>query len=211
MTKKRIADLLKEEVEKPSEGSGEGSASAAPVQPSSANRVTQPTAQSAPASTKASPAKRSPTKADLEQRMTDLETDLKSAQQRSAQAEKVAQATQQQVTDLQADITTHQERIYELKESLEQAQKQVKAKDERLAQLTQELEEAKQAIRQLTPAEDPTPQPPAPSEPEAAPSRQSLSLSRRPYSSYKSIPEYAIQRGEKTDSMLTDDEIGWVD
>ena len=46
-----------------------------------------------------------------------------------------------------------------------------------------------------------------------ATSRQTLSLrppSRRPMGSSKPIPDYAIQRGEQN-SMLSDDDIGWVD
>ena len=43
-----------------------------------------------------------------------------------------------------------------------------------------------------------------------ATNRSTLTLRNRP-SSYKAIPEYAIQRGEQNNSMLSDDDIGWVD
>ena len=44
-----------------------------------------------------------------------------------------------------------------------------------------------------------------------ATNRNTLTLRNRPSRSYKAIPEYAIQRGEQNNSMLSDDDIGWVD
>ncbi|NJM97098.1 MAG: hypothetical protein HC800_07890 [Phormidesmis sp. RL_2_1] len=128
---------------------------------------------------------------------------------------------------MQSDISNHQSRIFELKDGLEKAQSDLKQKHAALQQVTAELTEAKQVIAKLTAASQaataaPVKAPPtkqqATAKQAAAPKpaeRQSLSLQRTPYSSYKSIPEYAIQRGKpasgQSNSMLSDDDIGWVD
>ena len=99
------------------------------------------------------------------------------------------------------------------------------AQTAQITKLTAELNEAKQVILKLTEAnqqakaqaqaEAEAASKAAPEAPATKPAeRQSLKL-RRHYANYKSIPEYAIQRGTPTggqnNSMLSDDDIGWVD
>ncbi len=101
-----------------------------------------------------------------------------------------------------------------------------KRKDAQIKKLTADLEAATQTIVKLTDKSKPDAKPAAerPASPSATaekaaaqPSdRPSLSVRRSPYSSYNSsIPEYAIQRGTppagQSNSMMSDDDIGWVD
>lgn len=229
MTKKRIADLLKEEVEKPAEEKASiatdstvkgtrkrspdpqsaatqsaGQATAKKTAAAQTNAQTK-SAKAAAATTK--PAAKSASDRQLTAKIAELEAALsQSAQKASA---------------LQADVDTHQDRIFELKDSLEKAESDRQAKTAQVTKLTAELDEAKQVILKLTEAnqqakDQAQAEPEATSEaPAAKPAeRQSLQL-RRPYTSYKSIPEYAIQRGTpaggQNNSMLSDDDIGWVD
>ncbi|ESA37816.1 hypothetical protein N836_34910 [Leptolyngbya sp. Heron Island J] len=208
MTKKRIADLLKEEVKKSNE------AAEAPVEDVSQETQTSSdtpkkaatgTGRTRKRTSKASTTSKAPTgKASntvaLEKQIADLEGALKQAQE--------------QIVELQDDLKTHQARIFELKDDLDAAQKATVEKTDALTKATEELETAKDTIRQITAQKEETP------EPEATPpkvihgadlatNRNTLSLRNRP-SGYKAIPEYAIQRGEQN-SMLSDDDIGWVD
>lgn len=227
MTKKRIADLLKEEVEKPAAGeaspatdgdSAKTRKRAAASQPTAQKAATQTKSSKAPATatkasaTKASTAK-SATKSTSDRQLTARITELEAALTQSAE----------KASALQADVDTHQNRIFELKDSLEQAERDRQSQTAQVTKLTAELEEAKQVILKLTEANQQAKEQASQAEPEAvvpeAPAakpaeRQSLQL-RRPYTSYKSIPEYAIQRGTPTggqnNSMLSDDDIGWVD
>lgn len=261
MTKKRIADLLKEELEKPaaegadrgpSENSDQGAgaenrdrkrpstqtetagakaastkastgkmstgktstAKASSTKPSTAKSSTTKSASSAPAAQKTSATKAKPAAADTNAvEFTDKIAELGAALNRSAE----------QISALQEDIATHQSRIFELKDSLQKSESDRTKKDSTIAKLASELDEAKQTILKLTAAQEKAkqqaeqakPDPTAAKKPEdKPPARQSLSL-RQPYPSYKSIPEYAIQRGTpeggQNNSMLSDDDIGWVD
>ncbi len=226
MTKKRIADLLKEEVEKPAEGKAsiatdsevkgtrKRSPAAQSVGQATAKKTT--TAQTKSAKTTAAkttaiakPAAKSASDRQLTTKISELEAALgQSAEKASA---------------LQTDVDMHQDRIFELKDSLEKAERDRQTQTTQIAKLTAELDEAKQVILNLSEANQQAEhQAQAEAEPEAAPEalaakpaeRQSLQL-RRPFTSYKSIPEYAIQRGTPTggqnNSMLSDDDIGWVD
>ena len=218
MTKKRIADLLKEEVEKTTEPD-QTSAKSASQQPqadteaastsskeptaTSANRTRKRTTTSKSGSTTA--ARKSSTgtssTAGLEKQVAELETALKQAKE--------------QIAALQKDIETHQTRVFELKDELTASNKATTDKAEELTKITQELETAKETIRNITAAqeEDKAPKDETPQKvihgADLATNRNTLSLRSRP-SSYKAIPEYAIQRGEQN-SMLSDDDIGWVD
>ncbi|WP_008310924.1 hypothetical protein [Leptolyngbya sp. PCC 6406] len=203
MSKKNLSDLLREEA----------AATPAP-DPTEASESSTEVSESVPA-TPARTSRRGPTKADLEQQVAELTTAL-------AAAETGATELQTQVQALQGDLETQQGRLFELKESLEKAEQAVQAKDAQLTKVASELAEAKQVIVRMTetPAAPPPPAPvpavtPAPS---SAPSERAPltvrmpSVSRRAMA--KGIPEYAIQRGEPTksqNSMLSDDDIGWVD
>ena len=128
-----------------------------------------------------------------------------------------------QISALQEDVDTHQSRIFELKDSLKKTESESKKKDTRLKKITAELKEAKDTILKLsanqqraTKAEPAAGKKESTGKPDSNPAAKSgLALGRRPYSSYKSIPEYAIQRGTpvggQNNSMLSDDDIGWVD
>ena len=102
----------------------------------------------------------------------------------------------------------------------DEAAKTVKQKDEQIEKLSAELEEAKQTILKLSDSRKTVDKKIAATKkqaiasPSTAEKGRDLSV-RRPYSSYKSIPEYAIQRGNplpgQNNSMMDDDDIGWVD
>jgi chromosome segregation ATPase len=262
MTKKRIADLLKEELEKPAAaGSETHQADGA----KSRDRK-RPSAQTTPAAeAKSATAKSATAKSTTAKSTTAKSATAKTATAKSASAASSAQKTPagkakpattsastaeftdkiaelgaalnrsaEQISTLQADLSTHQSRIFELKDSLQKSERDRQQKDTALAKLSSELEEAKQTILKLTAAQAARQQEakqseqakpesstakkpaekPAEKSAEKPAARPSLSL-RKPYSSYKSIPEYAIQRGTsdsgQINSMLSDDDIGWVD
>ncbi|MGD1952816.1 MAG: hypothetical protein ACFB14_24700 [Leptolyngbyaceae cyanobacterium] len=209
MTKKRIADLLKEEVEKTNEAeltpntsqSPEADTDTASSAKASAGTRTRKRTTKASTATKTAEAKATNT-AKLEKQIADLEKSLKQAQE--------------QITGLQDDLKTHQTRIFELKDELDTSQKATIEKTEALIKITEELETAKDTIRKITAAqqEEKEKSDNAASRTvihgaDLATNRSTLSLRNRP-GGYKAIPEYAIQRGEQN-SMLSDDDIGWVD
>lgn len=222
MTKKRIADLLKEEIEKSAEGTGGDN-------PADSNQT--PTAKARkPAAAKSAATKSTATKSTAAKATAAKATAAKPDEaltQKIAALETALQKNAEQVAALRADVDTHQSRVFELKDALQDAEAASQKKDAQLEDLTAKLAEAKQTILKLTEASesaaeqtsqqtsDPAPEPAAEKESEAA-KRQSLQLKQRsPYSSYKSIPEYAIQRGTpasgQNNSMMNDDDLGWVD
>jgi peptidoglycan hydrolase CwlO-like protein len=148
----------------------------------------------------------------------ELQTALAAAETREADL-------QTQVQGLQADLETHQARLFELKDNLEQAQLTTQGKAEELSQVTAELAEAKAVILKMSAAPAPRPAPPEPASPAPpaagappAPSGRAPLSVRMPTGSRRGaprgIPEYAIQRGEKApvkNTMLSDEDIGWVD
>ncbi len=149
--------------------------------------------------------------------------------------------TESQISALQDDVDTHQARIFELKDSLEKAENESKTKDADLKKVSAQLKEARQTILKISENQNAEKERLAKAGEQAAKEtaereaaekqaaakaaeaaekqkaeKQKSSLSfRRPYTSYKSIPEYAIQRGTpasgQNNSMLDDDDIGWVD
>lgn len=219
MTKKRIADLLKEEVEETNQGdqtqvtssskaaepASEEANAATPV--TGTNRTRKPASKTAKATAAKQTTAKTGSTAALEKQITGLEASLKQAQEK--------------ITGLQDDIKTHQARIFELKDELAGSQKAAAEKTEILTKVTAELETAKETIRQITASQQADiPDIPESEEPretstqvihgaDLATNRNTLSL-RNPPRSYKSIPDYAIQRGDHN-SMLSDDDIGWVD
>ena len=256
MTKKRIADLLKEEVEKPDgDGSTTGTAKA-PTETGPSAKASSRTKKRTSSTSRASSSKSASTTSSSTRAKSasSKSASKKSASSKSAKADTAAkgntskaaasksetapvaqdpnptikaleislQKANEQIDALQADVSTHQARIFELKDSLQQAENTTKQKDTQLKQLTDELETAKATIRKLTEANR---EKAAQAADKAAADkaaadkahRKSLTLqrSRTTYSSYKSIPEYAIQRGTpaggQANSMMSDDDIGWVD
>ncbi|MEO0539346.1 MAG: hypothetical protein AAFZ80_00615 [Cyanobacteria bacterium P01_A01_bin.105] len=259
MTKKRIADLLKEEVEKSAESAAEPSAETVPEvkpkrTPRRSTRKTRGRGASAATQGKsgdeATPA--SAVTVEVEAKALDnkaldtgaldtktLDTkaltngavaaDISVAAEilknRITDLERQLAAANQKMVDLQADVTTHQNRVYELKDSLDVAQKAEQKKAADLEKVKAELKAAKDTIRQLTvqpsvaqaespakPAEQPAAQKPAHTIMGADLARNRRTFSaRRPPTPRKSIPDYAILRDGQQNSMLSDDDIGWVD
>lgn len=216
MTKKRIADLLKEEVEKTNE-----------PEPAPANNVSQETQSDTEAThatnkasstgtnrTKRKRTSNKPSATSTKQTAVDTSNTTALEQQIGELTGSLKQA-QKQIAELQDDIKTHQDRIFELKDELAASQKTTSEQSEELAKVTEELKTAKETIRQITAAkQEDTPKPEEPVKKvihgaDLATNRSTLSLRNRP-GGYKAIPEYAIQRGEQN-SMLSDDDIGWVD
>ena len=282
MTKKRIADLLKEEVEKPGDGSETGTAQTEPETAKTQSRTRKRSSSAASdkasttkastakasttkaSSTKASSTKTSSTKASSAKASTSKTTasetakasadkgsadkTSEAAERRIKELEALLKASAEQISALQGDVQTHQERIFELKDGLEKAEGENKKKAAQVEKLANELEVAKTTIRQLTESSKAKAEKAAKEEAERVAAEKadaekaeaekaeaerveaekqaakkkderekSLTLrrARTPYSSYKSIPEYAIQRGTPTggqsNSMMSDDDIGWVD
>jgi len=230
MTKKNLSDLLKEEANAPEAASAETAEStSAPAKPSTAQKTA-----SQSTSSRSSSGRRGPTKADLEQQVTQLQADLQAAQEREA-------ALNQQVEGLQADLEKQQARIFELKDTVEQAQRSAKADTDKLTTVTQELADAKQVILKMTatadtaagtpenaiaPAAKPIEKPAAPpvekpavAQPAAEKPALSVKMRHggdiyrggRRLPAYKNVPDYAIDHGEQKNRMLSDEEIGWVD
>lgn len=209
MTKKRIADLLKEEVEKSNEAEQTPAESVSQVAQTNSNTAEKTAAGKGRTRKRtgkaATAAKQVSVEADntavLEKQIVELETALKQARE--------------QIIELQDDVKTHQARIFELKDELDTAQKATAEKAEELTKVSEELDTAKETIRQITAQQEETPSTPEAASPkiihgaDLATNRNTLSLRSRP-GGYKAIPEYAIQRGEQN-SMLSDDDIGWVD
>lgn len=203
MSKKNLSDLLKEEVQPtPAPEAAVEEAVKAPDSPTPSRSTRQ----------------RGPTKADLEKQVAELEAALQSAT--AAAAAKEAELTQT-IAGLQQDLDAQQARLFELKDGLEQAEKAAQEKATQLETAIAELEEAKQVILKMSAAAPPAPQPSAPPAPIAVPARPTapaprpaLSVKMMRRGGEKGIPEYAIRRGEqpaKTQAMLSEEEIGWVD
>jgi hypothetical protein len=233
MTKKRLSDLLKEEVTKAEAPSPEGAPQAGAEAIDSAPTPTRQAASSrrsvsgraSSTKTKSSAASKAKTKAapvatpeppapepaaqatpeiNPGQRLADLEKALAAAQKDNTRLEKT-------VAGLQSDLETQQSHLFELKDSLAKAEATAQAKDRALTKAQAELEEAKQTILKLSEAATPP-------VPKVTPHRISGVdiLPRRPVEvkekpTYRrGVPEYAIQKGQPN-PMLSDVDIGWVD
>ncbi len=248
MTKKRIADLLKEEVEKPTEEdsvktSSDTTNSAAKKFTTATDSATEASSETKSRTRKRASATASTAKSSSANATVATATAAKSAakkveskpavsDKKVVELEAALKKSAAQVSALQEDVETHQERVFELKDSLQSAQSESKTKDTQLKKLTVELEVAKQTILKLTEAnkeketlaiasKSAAPKAPekspekSPEKETSKPAERQISVYRRPYTSYKSIPEYAIQRGTpasgQNTSMMDDDDIGWVD
>ncbi|MEO1127323.1 MAG: hypothetical protein AAFX95_25065 [Cyanobacteria bacterium J06639_16] len=236
MPKKRLSDLLREEVDKPTEQSITPSLADQPAAADQRNPVNPVDSSEATASTNAMPdantskrtparrrsasrstsqaktttsrSSRAPTKADLEKQVADLKKQL-------AAVEEQENPLQKQVTGLKADLEKQQALIFQLKENLESAQTEAKSKAQAFTKLSEELETAKQTIRQLN-QQAKTPSTLAKAPAESKPTKQPLSITRPADNRHPNasriapLPAYVIQSGPKP-TMLTDEEIGWVD
>ncbi|MEA5462954.1 hypothetical protein [Leptothoe sp. PORK10 BA2] len=215
MTKKRIADLLKEEVEKT-----DNAAQTAAKSASKSSKVDADATSAASKGAAAGNQGRARTSKDASaaavKKTTTTGGSTTALEKQVAELETALKQAKEQILELQGDIETHQTRIFELKDELTAANKATTDKAEELSKIIQELETAKNTIRQITV----TPSAETASTKEETPprvihgadlasNRSTLSLRNRP-NSYKAIPDYAIQRGEQN-SMLSDDDIGWVD
>lgn len=268
MTKKRLSDLLREEVQKSEDAatptSNQADSESAPAaQTESADQgpatldvvaeeVVETDATDSAEEAGAKKRTSRTTKAELDQMVTELEQDLEATRDREA-------ALQKQVADLQADLQEQQvlvrqltaklepanQRVNSLKSELEEHKSLVKRLQTDLQQVDQlkaELAEAKQMILQLSEANTQANTQKATHKPAARPvgldPLRSASLAKAPNRQPVSVPELedntpsppvdpnTYQPGlkhlrrqsirpsslpPKQSSMLSDDDIGWVD
>ena len=228
MTKKRIADLLKEEVEKSNQAEpapAEGESQTTDVKldkPETTEAASNKAHGKTAAGTTGRSRKRTTRKSSttVEKASQATANNSVALEKKIRELESSLQQAQEQISGLQGDIKTHQDRIFELKDELEASKQSVAEKSEALAKATEELETAKETIRQITAVQEKERETKAQADEAAAKpqvihgadlatNRSTLSLRNRP-GGYKAIPDYAIQRGEQN-SMLSDDDIGWVD
>ncbi|MBD2256713.1 hypothetical protein [Pseudanabaena sp. FACHB-2040] len=139
-------------------------------------------------------------------KVSELEQALQQAQAREA-------TLQKQVNGLQEDLGKQQERLFELKDLLEKANAEAEAKTSQLTQVTAELETAKKDILKVTEAKSQPAQTPASTRRRVGADIVDRQIygPRSQASRAKSLPEASFQPGPTTNSMLSNDEIGWVD
>lgn len=191
MTKKRLGELLREEVKKPSDQEG---------QPSPTDENTPPETES-PSKTGANhrPKRKNPTKADLETTVTELQEELQAAHQRES-------SLQQQVADLQAHLQEQKTSAQKLQTELESANKlhpELEEAKELANKLQAELEEAKGVILQLSETNSRTSQKINSTKPENKDSRTHL----------KKIPHHSVKPRSSSSQVtrVSNTDIGWVD
>lgn len=236
MTKKRLSDVLKEEVNKadaPDSAAAEAEAAPKPSRRASSARrtatsrrpkaatsqpATEPESTSSPEpkpesqpEPKPEPQPELDSGADVTAAQSSVQDDLAD---RLSALEKDLAATQKDkaqlektVAGLQKDLETQQGRLFELKDSLDQAETATKAKAEALTKTQAELDEAKKTILKLTEAAAPAPH--RISGVDILPRRPVEPKANRP-AYHRGVPDYAIQKGQPN-PMLTDADIGWVD
>ena len=219
MTKKRIADLLKEEVEKTDQAEQDPAQSKTQEAASASSETSETTAKSSGSTGRTRKRSSKPTSATktttTATKKASTTSDTASLEKKITELEASLSQAEEQIVGLQEDLETHQSRIFELKDELAASQKATADKTIELSKVSEELETAKETIRKITAAQTNKAESPEQPQPKVihgadlATNRNTLSLRNRP-SSYKAIPEYAIQRGEQN-SMLSDDDIGWVD
>jgi chromosome segregation ATPase len=236
MTKKRLSDVLKEEVNKadaPDSAAAEVESAPKPSRRASSARRTATSrrtkaATSKPAAEPESKSKPEPqpepeSKSKPEPQpepdsgadeiaaqasaQADLSDRLSALEKDLAAAQKDKAQLEKTVAGLQKDLETQQGRLFELKDSLDQAETATKAKAEALTKTQAELDEAKQTILKLTEAAAPAPH--RISGVDILPRRPVEPKANRP-AYHRGVPDYAIQKGQPN-SMLTDADIGWVD
>lgn len=191
MTKRRLGELLREEVKKPSDQEG---------QPSPTDENTPPETES-PSKTGANhrPKRKNPTKAELETTVTELKEELQAAHQRES-------SLQQQVADLQAHLQEQKTSAQKLQTELESANKlhpELEEAKELANKLQAELEEAKGVILQLSETNSRTSQKINSTKPENKDSRTHL----------KKIPHHSVKPRSSSSQVtrVSNTDIGWVD
>ena len=256
MTKKRLSDLLRHEVEKSAEEEGADSQKQ-PAKPTTARGKTASKASEKAGDSKsatASQAQSATSDTDPKQHstITELEAELAAAQQQEISSQQaivnlksdlqqktnlsdqltaklehltgqVAQnaelqaelatarqhetALQQQIDQLKADLQQEIDQSDQLIAELDEVKQHVMQKETLLEQVTTELEEAKKVILQLSAANaDPVTK----TAPHRSQPPQKL-MSAKPQRAYlKRLPDYCIQSEPKS-TLLSDDDIGWVD
>ncbi|MBE9155860.1 hypothetical protein IQ265_03295 [Nodosilinea sp. LEGE 06152] len=233
MTKKRLSDLLKEEVTK-ADAPGAAEAEAAP-QPSRRASSARRTATSRRTKATSQPAAEPESKTEPESKpepqpepevaaepiapdqpaaaiapqppANDMADRLSALEKDLAAAQKDKAQLEKTVAGLQKDLETQQGRLFELKDSLDQAETAAKAKADALTKTQAELDEAKKTILKLT--ETAAPAPHRISGVDILPRRPVEPKANRP-AYHRGVPDYAIQKGQPN-PMLTDADIGWVD
>lgn len=233
MTKKRLSDLLKEEVNKADAPDAADEAEAAP-KPSRRASSARRTATSRRAKATSKPAAESESKPESKpepkpepvaeadpvvqtqpaeaiaaqpQVPDDMADRLSALEKDLAATQKDKAQLEKTVAGLQKDLETQQGRLFELKDSLDQAETAAKAKADTLAKTQAELDEAKKTILKLTEAAAPAPH--RISGVDILPRRPVEAKPNRP-AYHRGVPDYSIQK-DQPNTMLTDADIGWVD
>ena len=207
MTKKRLSDLLRDEVEKSSDQEVAISQpkSANPSTDQSADTTAQQAAVAAPSTQSPSNARgrsnrKSPAAEELQAKIAELTTELKTAHQQET-------SLQQQTVNLQSELQQQIALCAGLSSDLKQVKGQLEQKETQLNRLTAELDEAKKMILQLS---EVNAKPLAESQPLASQRTQKTMRPPLHKVGLKRLPQYCIQSEPKS-TTLSDDEIGWVD
>lgn len=223
MTKKRLSDLLREEVEKPSEAELEQTQQVVQAQPEAPNNATDAetlkelsmtTSENTPE--KATTRKSHPTKADLESTITEMEAALQEGEEREV-------ALKQQVADLQAELKKQKDFVQKLQEYLEQAT-QLKTELEQARKAATQLEEANKKLTQEVKSLQKgaiAPVKPASIQPASQPTSGQLSTEKRVIhrdtrslnvqrTGLRDLPPHSIHK-ERLPGKVSDKDIGWFD
>ncbi len=204
MTKKSLADLLREEAHKSPDSEAEAVQEAAlePLEPAPTLSETEPTTTSyettgepSPLDTAAPRAKRIPTKAELEITVSELREALKDSHGKE-------NSLQQQIADLQSDLQEQKILLQKLLAELEQT-----------SQIKAELDQAKKVILQLVADSSKTTQEAntrskATQEPNT-PKKENTGL--RPQKlALKKLPQHSIQPDSPSGEIF-ERNVGWFD
>lgn len=204
MTKKSLADLLREEAHKSPDSEAEAVQEAAlePLEPAPTLSETEPTTTSyettddpSPLDTAAPRAKRLPTKAELEITVSELREALKDSHGKE-------NSLQQQIADLQSDLQEQKILLQKLLGELEQT-----------SQIKAELEQAKKVILQLVADSSKTTQEAntrskATQEPNT-PKKENKDL--RPQKlALKKLPQHSVQPDSPSGEIF-ERNVGWFD
>ena len=204
MTKKNLADLLREEAHKSPDSEAEAVQEAAlePLEPAPTLSETDPTTTSyettdepSPLDTAAPRAKRIPTKAELETTVNELREALKESHGKE-------NSLQQQIADLQSDLQEQKILLQKLLGELEQT-----------SQIKAELEQAKKVILQLVADSSKTTQEAntrskATQEPNT-PKKENKDL-RSQTLAWKKLPQHSIQPDSPSGEIF-ERNVGWFD
>lgn len=154
MAKKRLTDLLREEVEKSPDLESATVGKTSDDQPIDQNTETvHQLPMSTPPKSSTSTRHSTPTKAELETTVTELQAALEEAQQKEAAFADLKNALEEshkKESELQHQITELQSDLYNQNKSLQKLQKEL----EKITEIKAELEQAKKAASQLAKANE---------------------------------------------------------